>query len=96
MNPYLVKLKIRIGEQEKETTTIVIADNEHDAGVMAQVLECHGGEHWENETVYDLHGELAYRVKSVTELTPPDADILKKHLGHYEYNANDVANSIDK
>jgi len=96
MNPYLVTLKLQIGEYEKVSISVVDADNDHDAGVMAQVLECHGNEHWENETVYDLGGEFAYRVRSVTELTPPDADILKKHLSHYRYNADEVANSIDK
>jgi hypothetical protein len=96
MKSYLVKLQLQIGEYEKSSTTVVDADNENDAGVMAQVLECHGNEHWENETVYDLGGEFAYRVRSVTELTPTDAKILKKHISHFQYNAYDVANSIDK
>lgn len=92
MKHYLVTLKLVIGEYEKATDTVIAADNGILAGRMAMAIECHGHAYWapDMETIYDLGGELAYRVKGVSELTDEEAVVLKKFLPSFTYSEDSI------
>lgn len=60
-NYYLVKLKVIIGEQEKNTKHLIRANSEEQATLQAMADESHGDAELTPDGVWlDLHGQMAY------------------------------------
>lgn len=101
MSDYLVKMTLQVGEYEKSATTLVTdAPSQEAAGEYALVLECHGNpdqiEFHDQWMVYDMGGEMAYKVRGVTEITRKiELAILKKYIGSYRYNADDIEEVVN-
>ena len=85
---YLVSLKIQIGAYEKRTEMVITTDNDQDAGKMAMALECHGDARYDEDAkcVYDLHGEFAYKVDNIQELTDSECVTLSKYVSSHNYD----------
>lgn len=81
-NLYLVKIKQRDGEYETWTTVTLAAANQEDAERQALLQSCHheegAGAEFADNGIYDRHGEVHYSVRGVTQLTPEDAETLKR------------------
>ena len=96
MSDYIVRLTLVIGEYEKSSLTIINdAPNATEAGKMALVRECHGNNDniWfhDDGLIYDMGGEMAYRVRAVDLIEGDDWDILAKHIFDMTYDADMIA-----
>ena len=101
MSDYLVTLRLVIGEYEKSCRTVVTgAPNEEAAGEFALVLECHGDpsqiEFHDRGLVYDMGGEMAYRVSGTREVTRKlELSVLKKYIGTWTYDADMIEEVVN-
>lgn len=80
---FFVILATRNGEFEGSSRQLILAGNEQEAGQIALEGECRSDPDevsYEEGGVYDMHGELFYRVKSVKEVPPAHAEILLKYF----------------
>lgn len=80
MKHYLVSLKLSIGEHEKSSNRLVVADNEQSAGTLALISECHNEPDFEDDkkqSCWDC-GEMIYRVQRVKELSDKDYEEYKR------------------
>ena len=80
---FLVILKIVIGNYEKSSKKIVEASTDDEARKTALWGECHfepREDDYENDGVYDCHGEWHYSVASCVEIAPEHTEILRSYL----------------
>lgn len=91
MKNYIVKITLQIGEYEKGTTTLVKANDKSSAGKFALALECHGNATFEdNDLVWDMHGEMAYSVWSIEEVSDDDFNVLKKYHNVFTFDQQTI------
>lgn len=91
---YLVRLRLIIGEYEKQAYTIVKAKDDIDAGIYAIYAETHRCDtmEWENDCAgaYDDSGGMHYTVSRVDHIEGDELATLKRYLFSCHYNQSDL------
>lgn len=96
MKTYLVTLQLVLGDYQKMSKTLIVADTKENAGIMALALECHGDAKFDENNptlkVYDLGGEFGYIVDSIEEVSHGHLDVLELYYGNpFVYSEADIA-----
>lgn len=91
---FFVKVKIRAGEYEKNSSCLISAPNNSLASDYACYCESHNPTdlEWNQNGVMDLGGEFAYSA-SVSEIQREDANILKRYHNRFVVNYEDLHKS---
>ncbi|ATN93454.1 hypothetical protein [Pseudoalteromonas phage J2-1_QLiu-2017] len=82
-NYYLVKLRLRTGDIEKESVQAIKAKSYLEAQEIALIAECHSvcndGAEWEvkGESISDLYGEWIYSVNSCKKIDKNLFDLIQ-------------------
>lgn len=81
-NHYVVRLKVIIGEYEKEAIHLVSAINAHEANFVAIQEEAHDSKtlEWDTLGAMDLGGEFFYRAMTTHKVEPEHLDALRCYL----------------
>ncbi len=84
MNYYLVTLRLILGAIEKTARHLVIADNEHRAGIKALTGECHDKPDFDEypckTACWDM-GENIYQIETAEIVSEAEYKILNKFIG---------------
>lgn len=86
MKRYAVNVAIQAGGCEKNTLTLVLAENEAEASTRALLAECHAdlgsGAEWleGQESISDCDGEFIYSIIRVREIPEEHYQIVKEYL----------------
>ena len=79
-NTYLVKILIACNDYQKRIVTTVNANRKERAGAIAVLSESHNSLKKTDEGWFiEKDDSFAYFIESVTQLTPSDAEVFKKH-----------------
>ncbi|MBE8233007.1 MAG: hypothetical protein HAW67_04670 [Endozoicomonadaceae bacterium] len=99
--PFLIEIKMQIGDIQKTKQKIILAPNESLAGHYGIYSESHSSDNldWQDnfEYAYDMNGDLAYQIKSCKILSKSDYSTLKKFFpvhGYIEEDLRDAGNYL--
>lgn len=97
MKSYIVVLGLQIGEYEKQSQVLVIADTFQQAERCALLSETHctNTMKWSKDllSVKDDCGGMVYKIVSVSELTDMEYNTIKRYLTTMTYDLDELMRS---